>query len=80
MLDSHPVYRYATGTLSIKYVRPTPNTHVELRARVVEVKGRKTVMTCDFLSDKKEITASAEVTAIRVYDSSVDTGNNPFKS
>lgn len=79
-LDSDPVYRYATGTLSIKYLKPTPNTKVQLRARVVEVKGRKTVLKCDFLSDKGEKTAEADVVAIRVFDSSQAEGDNPFKS
>jgi acyl-coenzyme A thioesterase PaaI-like protein len=79
-LDSEPVYRYATGTLSIKYLKPTPNSKVELRARIVEVKGRKTVLKCDFLSDSGEKTAEAEVVAIRVFDSSQAEGSNPFKS
>lgn len=79
-LDSEPVYRYATGTLSIKYLKPTPNTKVQLRARVVEVKGRKTVLKCDFLSESGEKTAEADVVAIRVFDSSQADGSNPFKS
>ena len=39
-LNTSPEYRYATGTLHVKYLKPTPNTEVELRAKVVEVKGR----------------------------------------
>lgn len=79
-LDSEPVYRYATGTLSIKYLKPTPNEQVVLRARVVEVKGRKTVLKCDFFSKNGDKTAEADVIGIRVFDSSQDAGNNPFKS
>jgi acyl-coenzyme A thioesterase PaaI-like protein len=79
-LDSEPVYRYATGTLSVKYLKPTPNDEVELRAKIVEVKGRKTVLSCDFLSSSGEITATADVVAIRVFNSSDDSGSNPFKS
>lgn len=79
-LDTEPIYRYATGTLSVKYLKPTHNSSVELRARVVEVKGRKTVLTCEFYSDSKELTATANVIAIRVFDGSGDSGNNPFKS
>ena len=71
-LNSTPEYRYATGTLNVKYLKPTPNTEVELRARVVEVKGRKTVLSCDFYSENGEKTAEAEVVAIRVFDSSED--------
>lgn len=69
-LNTEPEYRYATGTLTVKYLKPTPNTVVELRAQVVEVKGRKTILKCDFLSETGEKTAEADVVAIRVYDSS----------
>ena len=78
-LDSDPIYRYATGTITVKYVKPTPNDQtIELRARVTEVKGKKTVMTCT-VSVAGEITAEAEVIAIRVFDSSTHKGDNPFK-
>ncbi len=73
-----PTYRYATGTLTVKYLKPTPNTHLlRLVAKVVEVKGRKTVMTCEAWSGG-QLTAEAEVVAIRVYDSSQAHGSNPF--
>ncbi len=78
-LDSDPIYRYATGSLNIKYLKPTSTHHeVELRAKVIEVKNRKTVLSCEFIS-QGEKTVEAEAVAIRVYDSSVDTGDNPFK-
>ena len=79
-LNTMPEYRYATGTLTVKYLKPTPNDHVELRTKIVEVKGRKTVMTCDLISSKGEISATADVIAIRVFDSSTDSGENIFKS
>jgi len=78
-LDTFPEYRYATGTLTVKYLKPTPNDQVELRAKVIEVKGRKTVMKCDLISSKGEISATADVIAIRVFEGN-DDGNNPFKS
>ncbi len=78
-LDTDPIYRYATGTLSVKYLKPTPNDQVELRARVVEVKGRKTVLTCELFSNAGELTATADVIAIRVFEGEEDEGN-PFKS
>lgn len=79
MLDSEPEYRYATGTLSVKYLKPTPNTKVQLRAKVVEVKGRKTILQCDLFSESGEKTAEANVIAIRVFDSSENT-DSVFKS
>ena len=79
-MDSLPEYRYATGTLSVKYLLPTSNNHpVELRAKVTEVKGRKTVMKCTLFSQGKK-TAEADVVAIRVFDSSEQTESNLFKS
>ena len=79
-LESDPEYRYATGTLNVKYLLPTSNNHpVELRAKVIEVKGRKTVLTCDLYCQGKK-TAEADVVAIRVYDASQQTDENKFKS
>lgn len=69
-LDSEPHYKYATGTMTIKYLQPTSNDlPVLLKARVTEVKGKKTTLTCEAYSDGV-ITVRAEVIAIRVYDSS----------
>ena len=69
-LDSEPLYRYATGTISVKFLKPTSNEKpIELRARVKEIKGRKIIMSCVALSEGV-ITAEAEVIAIRVFDSS----------
>ncbi|MCR9248807.1 MAG: PaaI family thioesterase [bacterium] len=79
-LDTLPEYRYATGTLNVKYLKPTPNDKpLELRARITEVKNRKTVMHCDAISEGVKV-AEAEVIAIRVFDSSQDAGGNAFKS
>ena len=78
-LNSDPEYRYATGTLTVKYLKPTPNDQpVELRATVLEIKGRKVVMKCEIYSDSVH-TATADVIAIRVFDSSKDT-NSVFAS
>ncbi len=78
-LDSLPNYRYATGTLHIKYLKPTPNGAVQLRAHVLEVKNRKTVLKCNFIC-AGEVTATAEVIAIRVFDGNLTDNHNPFNS
>lgn len=71
-LDSEPHYKYATGTMTVKYLKPTSNDHpVELRAVVSEAKGRKTTVQCKIFS-QGELTGEAEVIAIRVFDSSKD--------
>jgi len=77
-MDSNPVYRYATGSLSIRYIKPTSNdTPIKLRARIVEMKGRKTTVSCEVFSNN-EVTATAEVIAIRVFDSSQEREGNRF--
>lgn len=78
-LNTDPEYRYATGTLTVKYLKPTPNTRIQLRAKVIEVKGKKTVMQCDLYSEQGVKTAEADVIAIRVFDSSQGK-DTPFKS
>ena len=70
-LDTLPEYRFATGTISVKYLKPTPNNiPVELRAKVQEIKGKKVVMHCDVYSKEGVKTAEAHVIAIKVFDSS----------
>lgn len=76
-LDSKPVYRYATGTLTVRYLKPTPNTRIELRATVQEIKGRKTTLQCKVFAEASQ-TAEATVVALRVADSSQDAEGNPF--
>ena len=78
-LNSKPEYRYATGTLTVKYLKPTPNDKpVELRARIIETKGKKTSLHCDMYCEGIK-TAEAEVIGIRVFDSSEHTEDHAFK-
>lgn len=77
-MGSEPVYRYATGTLTIRYLKPTPNDQpVELRARVLEASGRKTRLACDVFSNHVK-TAEAEVLAIRVLEGEPEQ-DSPFR-
>jgi len=77
-MDSEPFYRFATGTMTIKYTAPTSNDDpIELRAKVLEIKGRK--VTVDFKAySKGKVTAEGKVIAIRVF-SSDDDAHSPFK-
>jgi acyl-coenzyme A thioesterase PaaI-like protein len=78
-LDSEPVYRYATGTLNIKYLKPTSTHHLlRLEAKVKEVKGRKTILECELWS-QGERTVTAEVVAFLVFNSNNEDEKNPFK-
>ena len=68
-LGSYPEYKYATGSINIKYIKPTPNKTVLLRAKILSYSEKKVLISCEVISDGK-ITAIGEVVAFRVYDSS----------
>ncbi|OHX65933.1 PaaI family thioesterase [Flammeovirga pacifica] len=77
-LNSAPHYRYATGTMNIKYLKPTPvHQKVRIVAEVTERKGKKVVMTCSSWSGDTK-TAEAEVIAIQVFNSNDTKDTNPF--
>jgi len=67
-MASEPIYRYATASISVRYLKPTPNDRpVTLRARVIEVSGRKTRLSCRVYVEG-EVTAEAEVVGVRVLE------------
>ena len=69
-LDSTPFYRYATASMQLKYLKPTPTNHeVVLRASLKETHNRKTTWACQLFSEEV-LNVIAEVVAVRVYDSS----------
>lgn len=67
-MASEPIYRYATASISVRYLRPTPSDRpVTLRARVVHTSGRKTRLTCQVTVDG-DVTAEGEVVGVRVLE------------
>jgi len=65
-IQSDPPIWYATASLQVTYLRPTPIAPpLELRARVEDAKGRKSVISCRLLSAGAEC-ARAQVVAVRV--------------
>ena len=69
-LESEPHYLFATGSLNITYLKPTPNdSTMRLEAQVTRIKNEKKYsVACDvFVGDEK--TAQAEVIALLVYRS-----------
>jgi acyl-coenzyme A thioesterase PaaI-like protein len=65
-MDTQPPIRFLTGTLNVKYLKPTPlGPTIELRGKIREVKGRKVVVDVT-VSVKEVITATGEVVAIQV--------------
>ena len=71
-LDTEPIYRYATGTLTVKYLKPTLNNYpVILRAKATIHSPKKIEIDCQAYSND-ELTAEAKVIGIKVFDSSRD--------
>lgn len=65
-IGTEPMIWCVTGRISVDYHKPTPiDLPVELRSRIEEKHGRKTVVACSLFSDGKK-TATAEVLAVRV--------------
>jgi acyl-coenzyme A thioesterase PaaI-like protein len=65
-MDSEPPIRFLTGTLNVKYLKPTPlGPPIELRGQIIEVKERKVVIEIK-VSVAGTVTATGEVIAIQV--------------
>ena len=65
-IGSIPEIWYATASLAVRYLRPTPiDRLVAVRARVVETSGRRTTLACALSADDVEC-VQAEVVAVRV--------------
>lgn len=74
-MATEPVYRYATARICVNYLKPTPNDRpVELRAQVLELKGRKATLACQVYADGQK-TADAEVIGIRVLEGEAKQGS-----
>lgn len=77
-LDSKPLYRYATGTMQIRYLKPVPyKALIILKAHILAYKNRKSTLHCT-LEANNTTCVEAEVIAIRVYDSNQPPANNLF--
>lgn len=65
-IGSEPPIWYATASLEVNYLRPTPiESLVEVRARIVESDDRKTRLSCT-LSSRGNTCAKGEIVAVRV--------------
>jgi acyl-coenzyme A thioesterase PaaI-like protein len=54
-MASDPPLRYVTASLHVDYLRPTPiDATLTLRARVLEIKGRKTTVHCSLYANGDE--------------------------
>jgi acyl-coenzyme A thioesterase PaaI-like protein len=67
-MDTLPPFRFVTASLHVDYLLPTPlGPPIQLRSRVVEIKGRKVVIETDCMVDEK-ITAKGKVVAVQIPD------------
>lgn len=67
-MGTQPLLRYVTANLQVKYLRPTPiDTTLELRSRVVEVKGRKVKVAISLFAKGDEC-ARGEVIAVQMTE------------
>lgn len=67
-MDSLPPFRFVTGSLLVKYLKPTPlGVTLEIRGRVKEIKGRKVVVESTVYAEGVA-TASGEVVALQMPD------------
>jgi len=65
-IGSDPAIWYATASLAVRYLRPTPiDRLVAVRARVVETRLRRTTLACALSADDVEC-VQADVVAVRV--------------
>jgi acyl-coenzyme A thioesterase PaaI-like protein len=67
-MDTEPSFRFLTGTLNVRYIKPTPiDCTLELRGTIREVKGKKVIVDVKVIA-KGEVTATGEVVTILVPD------------
>lgn len=60
--------RFVTGTLSIKYLKPTPiDAEFEIRGVIKEIKGRKITVEARLIAND-EVCVTGEIVAIQLID------------
>ena len=67
-MDSLPPLRFVTASLKVDFLAPTPlGVELEIRGKVVELKGKKVVVEAKVLANDK-ICATGKVVAVRMPD------------
>lgn len=65
-MGSEPELRYVTGSIHVKYIKPTPiDTDLLLKGKVKEIKGRKVIVEV-LLFANEELCAQGEVVAVKI--------------
>ena len=64
-----PLLWYATASLNVQYLKPTPlGMPFTVRARVIEVNRRRTKLSAELVSEDGTLTCTGEVVAAQVSD------------
>jgi acyl-coenzyme A thioesterase PaaI-like protein len=73
-MGTDPPLRFVTASLKVDYLRPTPlGVPLEIRGNVVEVKGRKVVVSSTVAAEG-EICARGEVVAVKMPENMIPGG------
>jgi len=63
---TEPAFRFVTASIQVRYLKPTPmGVELEVRGRIVEVAGRKVVISAKLSADG-EVCATGEVVAVEM--------------
>jgi acyl-coenzyme A thioesterase PaaI-like protein len=63
---TEPAFRFVTASIQVRYLKPTPiGVPLEVRGRVVEMHGRKVVVSAALTADG-ELCATGEVVAVEM--------------
>lgn len=70
-IGTQPLITYVTASLSVNYLKPTPLNRqpLEVRARVEQVDGRKTLVKASILTGGSK-TVEGEVLGVRIHEAS----------
>ena len=67
-MDTEPSFRFLTGSLNVKYLKPTPiDCTLEIRGKIREIKGKKVTVDVEVWA-KGEVVVTGEVVTIQVPD------------
>lgn len=66
LMEKGKMPRFVTGRLAVDYIAPTPvGSEIELRGRIIEIKGRKVIVAVE-LSSKDKLCAKGELIMIQI--------------
>ncbi|MBU8849589.1 MAG: PaaI family thioesterase [Desulfobacterales bacterium] len=70
-MDTEPALRFVTASLKVDYLAPTPlGVELEIRGKVVEIKGKKVVVDATLLANDK-VCATGNVVAVRLPENMI---------